>query len=111
MKSLLLITTLIIFAFSYPNISNAEWKLYECETNYVDVFGNKVRAPCWKFRPPGNQPITLNNPSKLRGLTNIMKWKQEDRYIKFDTLDLVKIDKLDLVKVDKYENYRAYKRD
>mgnify|MGYP004121674855 CR=1 FL=1 len=43
----------------------------------------------------------------MRGLTNIMKWKLEDRYIKFDTLDLVKIDKLDLVKVDKYENYRA----
>ena len=54
MKNILLIITLIMFSFSYPNISNADWEVYECETDMVDLFGKKVRAPCWKFYPPGN---------------------------------------------------------
>ena len=54
MRSLLLITTLILFSLSYPNISNAKWKVYECDTGIEDLFGNPVRGPCWKFYPPGD---------------------------------------------------------
>jgi|TARA_B100001964_G_C14157468_1_gene565000 hypothetical protein len=54
MRILLLITTLMLFSLSYPNISNAEWDVYECETNIEDLHGNKVRAPCWRFNPPGD---------------------------------------------------------
>ena len=54
MKNLLLITTLILFSLSYPNISNAKWKVYECDTGIEDLFGNTVTAPCWKFYPQGD---------------------------------------------------------
>ena len=54
MRTLLLISTLVLFSLSYPNISNAEWNVYECETDYEDLYGQKVRAPCWKFYPPGD---------------------------------------------------------
>ena len=41
MRGLLLIT-LMLFSLSYPNISNAKWKVYECDTGIEDLFGKNI---------------------------------------------------------------------
>ena len=37
----------------FQTLTNGREK-YECETNFEDIFGDKVRAPCWRFYPPGD---------------------------------------------------------